>query len=66
MRDGDGVWKIEPGRYELRVRLSVSSEFAESAEPRVAHFGAIIWQGDIQSSAIRITYEPIPADLNTP
>jgi hypothetical protein len=66
MRDGDGVWKIEPGRYELRVRLSVSSEFAKSAESRVAHFGAIIWQGDIQSSAILITYEPIPADLNTP
>ena len=66
MRDGDGVWKIEPGRHELRVRLSVPSEFAKSAEPHVAHFGAIIWQGDIQSPAILITYEPIPADPDTP
>ncbi len=59
--DGDGYWRIEPGRYELGVRLSVSSEFAKAAEPHVAHFGATIWQGDIRSSAIVVTYEPTPA-----
>lgn len=61
MDDGDGHWRIEPGRYALRVRLGVSSEFAGAAEAHVAHFGAVIWQGDIQSSAIVVTYEPPPA-----
>lgn len=62
MRDGDGIWKVDPGRYELRVRLSVSSEFGRSAEEHVAQFGAAVWQGDIQSPAILISYKPVPAD----
>jgi hypothetical protein len=61
MRDGDGSWKIEPGRYELRVRLSVSGDTAKSAEEHVAHFGATIWQGNLQSSATLVTYRPVPA-----
>ena len=60
MRDGDGSWNIEAGRYELRMILSVSSDIARSAKKHVAHFGAAIWQGDLQSSAIVITYTPIP------
>jgi hypothetical protein len=60
MRDGDGSWNIEAGRYELRVILSVSGDMARSAKEHVAHFGAAIWQGDLQSSAIVITYTPIP------
>jgi hypothetical protein len=60
MRDGDGSWNIEAGRYELRVILSVSGDIARSAEEHVAHFGAAIWQGDLQSSAIVIIYSPIP------
>jgi hypothetical protein len=59
MRDGDGSWKIEPGRYELRVILSVSGDTAKSAEEHVAHLGAAIWQGNLQSSAILITYTPL-------
>jgi hypothetical protein len=61
MRDGDGLWKIEPGRYELRVSLSVSGDTAKSAEEHVAHFGAAIWQGTLESPAILVTYTPIPA-----
>jgi len=61
MRDGDGSWKIEPGRYELRVSLSVSGDTAKSAEEHVSHFGAAIWQGNLQSPAIFVTYTPIPA-----
>ena len=61
MRDGDGSWKIDPGRYELRVRLSVSGETARSAEKHVAHFGAAIWRGNLQSSAILVTRKPTPA-----
>ena len=58
MRDGDGSWKIEPGRYELRVILSVSGDTAKSAEEHVAHFGAAIWQGNLQSAVILVTYSP--------
>lgn len=60
MRDGDGSWNVEAGRYELRVIMSVSAEIARSAKERVAHLGTVIWQGEIQSSAIVITYTPIP------
>ncbi|MDH3378810.1 MAG: hypothetical protein OEQ39_17940 [Gammaproteobacteria bacterium] len=58
MRDGDGVWKIEPGRYELGVTLSVSGDSAKAAEAQVAQFGATVWQGNIESAAIPVTYMP--------
>jgi len=61
MRDGDGLWNLQAGRYALHVVLSVSSDVAKSAEEHVAHFGAAIWQGDYQSSVILVTYAPIPA-----
>ena len=60
MRDGDGVWNLEPGRYELRVRLSVPPEAVEASRSQVEHLGGAIWQGDIQSSSIRVTYSPAP------
>ena len=59
MRDGDGSWKLEPGRYELRVFLGVAGDTAKSAEEHVAHFGAAIWQGNLHSTAILVTYTPI-------
>ena len=35
MRDGDGVWNLEPGRYELSIRLSVTSDAVNSANATV-------------------------------
>jgi len=61
MRDGDGMWSVEPGRYELSIRLSVTSEAVEASSSQVKALGAPIWQGDIQSSSIRVTYSPAPA-----
>jgi hypothetical protein len=58
MRDGDGVWNIEPGRYELAVTLNVSDDTAKSADAHVAQFGATIWQGNVESAAILVTYAP--------
>ena len=60
MRDGDGSWRIEPGPYELRVRLSVTPGVIEASRSQVEHLGGAIWQGDIQSSSIRVTYSPGP------
>ena len=61
MRDGDGVWKVDPGRYELNIRLSVTSGEVEASSSQVKDLGAAIWQGDIQSSSIRVTCLPAPA-----
>jgi hypothetical protein len=61
MRDGDGSWKLEPGSYELRVHLIVTNDIARSAAEHVARFGSVIWQGNLQSSAILVTYKPVPA-----
>jgi hypothetical protein len=61
MRDGDGVWNLEPGRYELSIRLSVTPAAAEASSSKVKDIGTAIWQGDIHSSSIRITYSPAPA-----
>jgi hypothetical protein len=61
MRDGDGVWNLEPGRYELSIRLSVTSDTVEASSSQVKDLGAAIWEGDIQSSSIRVTYLPGPA-----
>jgi hypothetical protein len=61
MRDGDGVWNLEPGRYELSIRLSVTPDTVAASRSQVKDLGAAIWQGDIQSSSIRVTYSPVPA-----
>jgi hypothetical protein len=61
MSDGDGIWRIEPGRYALRARLSVTSDAARAAEAHVSHLGAAIWEGDVRSPAIHVTHEPSPA-----
>jgi hypothetical protein len=61
MRDGDGVWSLEPGRYDLSVRLIVTSEAIEASRAQVAHLGAAIWQGDIRSPSVRVTFSAAPA-----
>ena len=61
MRDGDGVWYLEPGRYELSIRLSVTPDAVEASWSQVKHLGAAIWHGDIRSSSIRVIYSPAPA-----
>jgi hypothetical protein len=61
MRDGDGVWNLDPGSYELSIRLSVTSDAVEASSSQVKDLGAAIWQGDIQSSSIRVSYLPSPA-----
>jgi hypothetical protein len=61
MRDRDGVWNLEPGRYELSVRLTVTPAAVEASRPHLGHLQAAIWQGDVRSSRIRVTYSPAPA-----
>lgn len=60
MRDGDGVWSLEPGRYEMRIRLNVTPETAKASASDVGNLVGTIWEGDIQSSVIRVVYSPAP------
>jgi hypothetical protein len=62
MDDGDGVWRLDPGRYELSVRLSVTPEQSKASAPELKELGATIWEGEIQSSKILVTYSPTPSD----
>jgi hypothetical protein len=62
MDDGDGVWRLDPGRYELSVRLSVTPEQAKASAPELKEFEAAIWVGEIRSSKIPVTYSPTPSD----
>ncbi len=61
MRDGDGVWSLEPGRYDLSVRLSVTLEAIEASRVQVERLGAAIWQGDIRSPSVQVTFSAAPA-----
>ena len=58
MRDGDGVWVLEPGTYDLRLRLRVTPEVVEASRSQLEELGGEIWQGDMRSSGIRIRYAP--------
>jgi hypothetical protein len=60
MRDGDGVWNLERGRYEMSIRLTVTPEAAKASALQVKNPGAPIWEGDIRSSNIRVIYSPAP------
>ena len=65
MRDGDGVWNLEPGRYEMSIRLTVTPETAKASALQVENLGASIWEGDIRSSNIRVIYSPGPERSGT-
>jgi len=60
MRDGDGVWNLEAGSYEMRIQLSVTPETAKASSLQVGNLGESIWEGDIQSSNIRVVYSLAP------
>ena len=61
MRDRDGVWKLEPGQYDVSIRLKVTPETAKVSASQVENLGAAIWEGEIQSFNIRVIYSPAPS-----
>ena len=60
MRDRDGVWNLEPGHYEMSIRLTVTPEAAKASASQVKNLGAAIWEREIKSSNIRVGYSPAP------
>ena len=61
MRDGDGIWDLERGRYELTVRFHVTPNLARSAEAHTEDLGAPAWVGDITSDPIAVSFVAQPA-----
>ena len=55
MRNGDGFWGLEPGRYDLSVSLFIatSSTFATDDEK---YKDVDVWRGKVESEKIRIHY----------
>jgi hypothetical protein len=60
-RDADGIWILEPGRYELAVRIEVSPDQADSAARHLVNFAAPVWRGTLLSAPIRIVFALEPA-----
>jgi hypothetical protein len=55
MRNGDGDWHLEPGRYELCVTLYVAT--TSSFETQTNKYKGIdIWRGNAASESIKIHY----------
>ncbi len=61
MRDGDGIWALEPGAYELSVRYIVDESVAGPSVPIEARreLGrAKIWVGQLESPAVTVVFRP--------
>jgi hypothetical protein len=61
MRDGDGIWTLEPGAYELSVRYVVEEALAGRAVPpevRGSLGGAAVWVGALETPGIEVTFRP--------
>ena len=60
MRDGDGVWALDYGNYQLSLRYLVTEGFAANAAPFHQERGspnAPVWVGELHSRPIAVRYE---------
>jgi hypothetical protein len=58
MRDGDGVWMLEPGTYNLSIRYNVSQDLVLSYARDLPDANARIWAGSIESEKITVKFQP--------
>jgi len=58
MRDGDGIWMLEPGTYDLSIRYTVSQDLVSSYARDFPDSEARIWTGSIESEKITIKFQP--------
>lgn len=58
MRDGDGIWILEPGTYDLSVRYTVSQDLVSSYARDIPDANARIWAGSIESEKITVKFQP--------
>ncbi len=58
MRDGDGIWMLEPGTYDLSIRYTVSQDLVSSYARDLPDSNARIWAGSIESEKITVKFQP--------
>jgi len=58
MRDGDGIWTLEPGPYDLSIRYTVSQDLVSSYARDFPDSYARIWTGSIESAKITVKFQP--------
>ena len=61
MRDGDGIWALGPGAYELSVRYVVEEALAGPAVPaevRRSLGAAGVWVGALETPGIEVAFRP--------
>jgi hypothetical protein len=58
MRDGDGIWRLTPGAYELTVCLQVPAEPGDPPQTELAPPGTRVWHGELVARPISVAYEP--------
>ncbi len=58
MRYGDGIWKLEPGTYDLSIRYTVSQDLVLSYARDLPDANARIWAGSIESRKLTVKFQP--------
>jgi len=58
MRDGDGIWMLEPGTYDLSIQYSASQDLVLSYTRDLPDSNARIWTGSIESGKITVIFQP--------
>jgi hypothetical protein len=58
MRDGDGIWILEPGIYDLSIRYIVPRDWVEAYARDFPDSEARLWTGSIESGKLTIKFQP--------
>jgi hypothetical protein len=58
MRDGDGIWILEPGIYDLSIRYIVPRDWVEAYARDFPDSEARLWTGSIESGKFTIKFQP--------
>jgi hypothetical protein len=58
MRDGDGIWMLEPGTYDLSIRYTVSQDLVSPYARDFPDSNARIWMGSVESGKLTIKFQP--------
>jgi hypothetical protein len=58
MRDGDGIWVLEPGTYDLSIRYIVPQDWAAAYARDFPNSKVQLWTGSIESGKLIIKFQP--------
>jgi hypothetical protein len=58
MRDGDGLWVLEPGTYDLSIRYIVPQDRAAAYARDFPNSKVQLWTGSIESRKLIIKFQP--------